>query len=209
MPKIARALVNLSGVKEKELFLDPFCGTGGILIEAGEIGARVIGIDVQGKMVRGAEENLGFYGLNGNLIVGDASKIASWYKRSRDEGNDVKEAVRHMKLIMGDVRSLKGKNEEELRDVAKELKVSFGLVQETADLQRLTVVNFAAGGVATPADAALMMQLGADGVFVGSGIFKSEEPEKMAFAIVEAVNNYDDAKKLAEISKGLGIPMKG
>lgn len=76
MPKIARALVNLSGVKEKELFLDPFCGTGGILIEAGEIGARVIGIDVQGKMVRGAEENLGFYGLNGNLIVGDASKIA-------------------------------------------------------------------------------------------------------------------------------------
>jgi len=71
------------------------------------------------------------------------------------------------------------------------------------------VVNFAAGGVATPADAALMMQLGADGVFVGSGIFKSEEPEKMASAIVEAVNNYDDAKKLAEISKGLGIPMKG
>jgi len=83
------------------------------------------------------------------------------------------------------------------------------LVQETAELQRLPVVNFAAGGVATPADAALMMQLGADGVFVGSGVFKSETPDKMAYAIVEAVNNFDDAKKLAEISKGLGIPMKG
>jgi pyridoxal 5'-phosphate synthase pdxS subunit len=122
---------------------------------------------------------------------------------------DVKEAVRHMKLIMGEIRSLDGKNEEELRDAAKELKVSFELVQETAQLQRLPVVNFAAGGVATPADAALMMQLGADGVFVGSGIFKSENPPRMASAIVEAVNNYDDAKKLAELSKGLGLPMKG
>jgi pyridoxal 5'-phosphate synthase pdxS subunit len=122
---------------------------------------------------------------------------------------DVKEAVRHMKLIMGDIRSLKGKSGEELKDVAKELKVSFEVVQETAELQRLPVVNFAAGGVATPADAALMMKLGADGVFVGSGIFKSENPPRMASAIVEAVNNYEDAKKLAEISKGLGIPMKG
>ena len=122
---------------------------------------------------------------------------------------DVKEAVRHMKLIMGEIRALKGKNEEELRDIAKELKVTVELVQETAKLQRLPVVNFAAGGVATPADAALMMQLGADGVFVGSGIFKSQNPERMAGAIVEAVNNYDDAKKLAELSKGLGDPMKG
>jgi len=122
---------------------------------------------------------------------------------------DVKEAVRHMKLIMGEIRSLTGKNEEELRDVAKELKVSFEVVQETAKLQRLPVVNFAAGGIATPADAALMMRLGADGVFVGSGIFKSENPPKMASAIVEAVNNYDDPKRLAEISKGLGLPMKG
>ena len=122
---------------------------------------------------------------------------------------DVKEAVRHMKLIMGEIRSLSGKNEEELRDAAKELKVSFELVQETAKLQRLPVVNFAAGGIATPADAALMMRLGADGVFVGSGIFKSENPPRMASAIVEAVKNYDDAKKLAEISKGLGLPMKG
>ncbi|RZN44076.1 MAG: pyridoxal 5'-phosphate synthase lyase subunit PdxS [Methanophagales archaeon ANME-1-THS] len=122
---------------------------------------------------------------------------------------DVKEAVRHMKLIMGEIRSLAGKAEEELRDVAKELKVSFDIVQETANLQRLPVVNFAAGGIATPADAALMMRLGADGVFVGSGIFKSENPPRMAAAIVEAVNNYDDPKKLAEISKGLGLPMKG
>jgi pyridoxal 5'-phosphate synthase pdxS subunit len=122
---------------------------------------------------------------------------------------DVKEAVRHMKLIMGEIRSLTGKNEEELRDVAKELKVSFDVVQETAKLQRLPVVNFAAGGIATPADAALMMRLGADGVFVGSGIFKSENPPRMASAIVEAVNNYDDPKRLAEISKGLGLPMKG
>jgi len=122
---------------------------------------------------------------------------------------DVKEAVRHMKLIMGEIRSLKGKDEEELKDVAKELKVSIGVVQETAELQRLPVVNFAAGGVATPADAALMMQLGADGVFVGSGIFKSSDPEKMASAIVDAVNNYDNPKRLAAISKGLGSPMKG
>ena len=122
---------------------------------------------------------------------------------------DVKEAVRHMKLIMGEIRALRGKNEEELRDIAKELKVTVELVQETAKLQRLPVVNFAAGGVATPADAALMMQLGADGVFVGSGIFKSQNPARMAAAIVEAVNNYDDAKKLAELSKGLGEPMKG
>jgi pyridoxal 5'-phosphate synthase pdxS subunit len=122
---------------------------------------------------------------------------------------DVKEAVRHMKLILGEIRALAGKNEEELRDVAKELKVSVAVVQETAELQRLPVVNFAAGGVATPADAAFMMRLGADGVFVGSGIFKSEQPAKMAAAIVEAVNNYDDPKKLAELSKGLGTPMKG
>ena len=122
---------------------------------------------------------------------------------------DVKEAVRHMKLILGEIHSLKAKNEEELKDVAKELKVPVEVVRETTELQRLPVVNFAAGGVATPADAALMMQLGADGVFVGSGIFKSETPAKMAVAIVEAVNNYDDAKKLAELSKGLGTPMKG
>lgn len=122
---------------------------------------------------------------------------------------DVREAVRHMKLIMGSIRELKGKNDEELTEVARKINASYELVKETAAMQRLPVVNFAAGGIATPSDAALMMRLGADGVFVGSGIFKSENPPKYAEAIVEAVNNYDDAKKLAEISKGLGEPMKG
>jgi len=122
---------------------------------------------------------------------------------------DVKEAVRHIKIIMGEIRSLKGKNDEELRDVAYEIHAPYELVKETATLQRLPVVNFAAGGIATPADAALMMKLGADGIFVGSGIFKSENPQKMAEAIVKAVEFYDDPEKLVKISKGLGEPMKG
>jgi pyridoxal 5'-phosphate synthase pdxS subunit len=122
---------------------------------------------------------------------------------------DVREAVRHTKLISGSIRSLKGKNKEELARVAREIEAPFELVEETAKLQRLPVVNFAAGGVATPADAALMMYLGVDGVFVGSGIFTAEDPEKMANAIVEAVNNYDKPDVLAEISKGLGAQMKG
>jgi len=122
---------------------------------------------------------------------------------------DVREAVRHFKAIMGEIRSLKGKNDEELRAVAYEIKAPFELVKETATLQRLSVVNFAAGGIATPADAVLMMKLGADGVFVGSGIFKSENPQRMAEAIVGAVEFYDDPKKLVQISKGLGEPMKG
>ncbi|MFZ3385249.1 MAG: pyridoxal 5'-phosphate synthase lyase subunit PdxS [Candidatus Methanoperedens sp.] len=122
---------------------------------------------------------------------------------------DVKEAVRHMRAIMGAVRELKGKSSEELIAVARKIEAPIELVIETARLQRLPVVNFAAGGIATPADAALMMRLGADGVFVGSGIFKAENPEKMASAIVEAVNNYDNASELARISKGLGGVMKG
>ncbi len=122
---------------------------------------------------------------------------------------DVKEAVRHMRAIMGAIRELKGKSSEELTAVARKIEASVELVKETAELQRLPVVNFAAGGIATPADAALMMRLGADGVFVGSGIFKAENPEKMASAIVEAVNNYDNAAVLAQISKGLGGAMKG
>ncbi|NIA11766.1 MAG: pyridoxal 5'-phosphate synthase lyase subunit PdxS [Nitrospiraceae bacterium] len=122
---------------------------------------------------------------------------------------DVREAVRHTKLIMGSIRSLKGKNNEELIKVAREIEAPVELVRETAKLQRLPVVNFAAGGVATPADAALMMHLGVDGVFVGSGIFTAENPEKMANAIVAAVNNYDKPDVLAEISKGLGGQMKG
>jgi pyridoxal 5'-phosphate synthase pdxS subunit len=122
---------------------------------------------------------------------------------------DVAEAVRHMRAIMGKIRELKGKTNQELLTIAQEIKAPYALVVETAELQRVPVVNFAAGGVATPADAALMMKLGADGVFVGSGVFKSERPEVMAKAIVEAVHNYDDPKALAEISKGLGLPMKG
>jgi pyridoxal 5'-phosphate synthase pdxS subunit len=122
---------------------------------------------------------------------------------------DVKEAVRHMRTIMSAIRELKGKNSEELIQVARKIEAPIELVIETARLERIPVVNFAAGGIATPADAALMMRLGADGVFVGSGIFKAENPEKMANAIVEAVNNYDNPSALADISKGLGGAMKG
>ena len=122
---------------------------------------------------------------------------------------DVSEAVRHMHAIMSKIRELKGKTEQEISLVAREIQAPADLTAETAEMQRLPVVNFAAGGIATPADAALMMRMGADGVFVGSGIFKSEQPEVMAKAIVEAVNNFDDPKALAEISKGLGLPMKG
>jgi pyridoxal 5'-phosphate synthase pdxS subunit len=122
---------------------------------------------------------------------------------------DVKEAVRHMRAIIGAIRELKGKTSGELSIEARKIEAPVELVKEVAELQRLPVVNFAAGGIATPADAALMMKLGADGVFVGSGIFKAENPEKMASAIVEAVNNYDNPSMLAEISKGLGGAMKG
>jgi pyridoxal 5'-phosphate synthase pdxS subunit len=122
---------------------------------------------------------------------------------------DVKEAVRHMRAITGAIRELKGKTSGELSIEARKIEAPVELVKEVAELQRLPVVNFAAGGIATPADAALMMRLGADGVFVGSGIFKAENPEKMASAIVEAVNNYDNPSMLAEISKGLGGAMKG
>ncbi len=122
---------------------------------------------------------------------------------------DVKEAVRHMRAIIGAIRELKGKSSGELTVEARKINAPIELVKEVAELQRLPVVNFAAGGIATPADAALMMKLGADGVFVGSGIFKAENPEKMASAIVGAVNNYDDPSELARISKGLGGAMKG
>jgi pyridoxal 5'-phosphate synthase pdxS subunit len=122
---------------------------------------------------------------------------------------DVREAVRHMRMIGGTIRTLKGMNDDELMKVAREIEADYELVLECRNMQRLPVVNFAAGGIATPADASLMMQMGADGVFVGSGIFKSQNPELMATAIVEAVNNYDNSEKLVEISTGLGDPMKG
>lgn len=122
---------------------------------------------------------------------------------------DVREAVRHMRMIGGTIRTLKGMNDDELMKVARQIEADYELVLECRNMQRLPVVNFAAGGIATPADASLMMQMGADGVFVGSGIFKSQNPELMATAIVEAVNNYDNSEKLVEISTGLGDPMKG
>lgn len=122
---------------------------------------------------------------------------------------DVAEAVRHMRQINEQIGKLKGLDRMEIERVAREIEAPSELVLETAHLQRLPVVNFAAGGIATPADAALMMKLNADGVFVGSGIFKSENPPLMASAIVDAVNNFDKPEILAEISKGLGYSMKG
>ncbi len=122
---------------------------------------------------------------------------------------DVVEAVRHMRSVMDSIRQLQNMSEEELPTAAKDLGVDLALLVETRTLGRLPVVNFAAGGVATPADAALMMQLGADGVFVGSGIFKSGDPARRARAIVEATTHYNDPNILAEVSKDLGEPMVG
>ncbi|HWI50048.1 MAG TPA: pyridoxal 5'-phosphate synthase lyase subunit PdxS [Rummeliibacillus sp.] len=123
-------------------------------------------------------------------------------------GNIV-EAVRHMRKVNAQVRKVANMTKDELMTEAKILGAPFEVLLEINRLGHLPVVNFAAGGVATPADAALMMELGADGVFVGSGIFKSENPEKFARAIVEATTNYQDYKLISEVSKELGIPMKG
>ena len=123
-------------------------------------------------------------------------------------GNIV-EAVRHMRAVQGAIRALAGMADEELVNYAKEIGAPVELVRETKRLRRLPVVNFAAGGIATPADAALMMRLGADGVFVGSGIFKSEQPQRMADAIVRATTHYNDDHILAEVSTGLGDAMPG
>ncbi|CAG0985314.1 pyridoxal 5'-phosphate synthase pdxS subunit [Anaerolineales bacterium] len=122
---------------------------------------------------------------------------------------DVVEAVRHARTVLGDIRHLTTMADEELMRYSKEIGAPYELVKETKELGRMPVVNFAAGGVATPADAALMMQLGVDGVFVGSGIFKSGDPAKRAAAIVKAVTHYKDAGILAEVSKNLGEPMVG
>jgi pyridoxal 5'-phosphate synthase pdxS subunit len=122
---------------------------------------------------------------------------------------DVVEAVRHARSVMGDIRRLQTMADEELMAFAKELGAPYELVRETKEMGRMPVVNFAAGGLATPADAALMMQLGVDGVFVGSGIFKSGDPARRAAAIVKAVTHYQDASILAEVSRNLGEPMVG
>jgi pyridoxal 5'-phosphate synthase pdxS subunit len=122
---------------------------------------------------------------------------------------DVIEAVRHARSVLGDIRRLGSMAPEELMAFSKEIGAPYELVMETRELGRMPVVNFAAGGVATPADAALMMQLGVDGVFVGSGIFKSGDPAKRAAAIVKAVTHFDDPYILAEVSRNLGEPMVG
>ncbi len=122
---------------------------------------------------------------------------------------DVVEAVRHARSVLGEIRTLKTMDEAELMAFSKEIGAPYELVLETRSLGRLPVVNFAAGGLATPADAALMMQLGVDGVFVGSGIFKSGDPARRAKAIVQATTHYMDAALLADVSRNLGEPMVG
>src|SRR5689334_19698821 len=122
---------------------------------------------------------------------------------------DVVEAVRHARTVYDEIRRLRTLDEDELFVAAKNLQAPYDLVRQVAEMGRLPVVNFAAGGVATPADAALMMQLGVDGVFVGSGIFKSGDPARRARAIVEATTHYKEPEIIAEVSKGLGEPMVG
>jgi pyridoxal 5'-phosphate synthase pdxS subunit len=138
------------------------------------------------------------------------SEGASMIRTKGEPGTgDVVQAVYHMRLIQSEIRIVQSLREDELFNKAKELQVPYDLVQYVHKNGKLPVVNFAAGGVATPADAALMMQLGAEGVFVGSGIFKSGDPAKRASAIVKAVTNYNNPKMLAEISENLGEAMVG
>jgi pyridoxal 5'-phosphate synthase pdxS subunit len=139
-------------------------------------------------------------------IAEGASMIRT--KGEAGTGNIV-EAVRHMRTLNKEIRQLEGLDDAEIYTFAKNIQAPVELVRETKKLGRLPVVNFAAGGVATPADAALCMQLGVDGVFVGSGIFKSSDPEKRARAIVQAVTHYKDAAVLAKVSEGIGAPMTG
>ena len=138
------------------------------------------------------------------------SEGASMIRTKGEPGTgDVVQAVRHMRMMQQEIRRLTSMSKDELYQAAKDLQVDYELVMYVAENGKLPVVNFAAGGVATPADAALMMQLGAEGVFVGSGIFKSGNPAKRAAAIVKAVTNYTDAKMIAELSEDLGEAMVG
>ncbi len=138
------------------------------------------------------------------------SEGASMIRTKGEPGTgDVIQAVRHMRMIQSEIAQLSSRREDELFEESKRLQVPYDLVKYVHDNKKLPVVNFAAGGVATPADAALMMQLGAEGVFVGSGIFKSGNPEKRAQAIVKAVTNYDKPEMLAELSENLGEAMVG
>ena len=138
------------------------------------------------------------------------SEGASMIRTKGEPGTgDVVQAVRHMRMMQQEIRRLTSMSKDELYQAAKDLQVDYELVKYVAENGKLPVVNFAAGGVATPADAALMMQLGAEGVFVGSGIFKSGNPAKRAAAIVKAVTNYTDAKMIAELSEDLGEALVG
>lgn len=150
----------------------------------------------------------------GSTDLGEAlRRIAEGASMIRTKGEagtgNVIQAVRHMRTINQQIRMIQGQRTDELYNTAKDLQVPFELVQYVHEHGRLPVVNFSAGGVATPADAALMVQLGAEGVFVGSGIFKSGDPVKRSKAIVEAVHNYNDAKLIAELSEDLGDAMVG
>jgi pyridoxal 5'-phosphate synthase pdxS subunit len=152
--------------------------------------------------------------VNGCRNLGEAlRRIAEGAAMIRTKGEagtgNVVEAVRHARAVQSEIRKLKNMDDDELFVYAKEIQAPFALVQKTKELGRLPVVNFAAGGVATPADAALMMQLGMDGVFVGSGIFKSGDPAKRAAAIVKAVTHYNDPKVIAQVSENLGEAMVG
>ncbi|WP_070121766.1 pyridoxal 5'-phosphate synthase lyase subunit PdxS [Bacillus marinisedimentorum] len=146
--------------------------------------------------------------------IGEATRrIAEGASMLRTKGEpgtgNIVEAVRHMRMVQGQIRKVANMSEDELMTEAKNLGAPYELMLQIHREGKLPVVNFAAGGIATPADAALMMQLGADGVFVGSGIFKSDKPEKFARAIVEATTHYEDYKLIGELSKGLGTAMQG
>lgn len=150
----------------------------------------------------------------GSRDLGEAARRigegASMLRTKGEPGTgNIVEAVRHMRMVQSQVRKLLSMDLDEVMTLAKELGAPYEVLLQIREAGKLPVVNFAAGGVATPADAALMMQLGADGVFVGSGIFKSDNPAKFAKAIVEATTHYQDYKLIAELSKGLGTPMKG
>ena len=152
--------------------------------------------------------------VSGCRDLGEAlRRIAEGAAMMRTKGEagtgNIVEAVRHMRALMGEIRKVKSMSQDELMAEAKALGAPLDLVQEVHDTGRLPVVNFAAGGIATPADAALMMQLGAEGVFVGSGIFKSSNPEAIAKAVVEATTHYNNPEVIAKASQGLGEPMPG
>ena len=152
--------------------------------------------------------------VNGATDIGEACRrIGEGAAMIRTKGEagtgNVIEAVKHMRSMTDGINKIKTSDQNELMSLAKEIRAPFDVVKEIHDLGKLPVVNFAAGGIATPADAALMMQLGCDGVFVGSGIFKSGDPKERAEAIVIATTNYNDPEKLIEVSKNLGEPMVG